>query len=354
MTSASERKHLIVLIREAYASGARLKPACEEAGINIRTYRRWYRGGEVQLDQRPLVVRSAPSNKLSDEERQAIVDTSNRAEYASLPPSQIVPTQLDQGIYLASESSFYRILKDMDLLHHRGRSQAPKKRAKPTSFAASGPNQVWSWDITYLPTRVVGQFYYLYLFEDIFSRKIVGYEVHERECGELASKLVQRCMLREQCFNTATPLVLHSDNGAPMKALTMKAKLEELGVMSSYSRPRVSNDNPYSEALFRTLKYRAEWPASGFNNLAEARDWVQNFVDWYNNEHKHSKINFVTPSERHAGKDEAILAERKQVLEAAKQKTPKRWSGSVRNCKPVGVVMLNPDKQENLVPEQAG
>ena len=349
MTSTSERQHLIDLIREACCSGARVKSACHEAGISLRTYRRWYRDGKIREDQRALADRSIPFNKLSDEERQAIVDLSITREYASLPPSQIVPSLLDQGVYLASESSFYRILKAHNLLHHRGRSQAPKKYAKPTSFSASGPNQVWSWDITYLPTKVVGQFYYLYLFEDIFSRKIVGYEVHERECGELASQLVQQCMLREQRFNTPEPLVLHSDNGAPMKALTMKAKLEEMGVMSSYSRPRVSNDNPYSEALFRTLKYRPEWPSSGFLNLEEARDWVQNFVGWYNDEHKHSKINFVTPAERHAGKDAAILAERKRVLEAAKQKTPERWSGSVRNCKPAGVVMLNPDKEENRV-----
>jgi transposase InsO family protein len=354
MTSAPERKHIIDLIHKTFAEGARLKRVCSEAGISLRTYRRWYKQGKVQVDQRPLAVREAPSNKLSTEECQAIVETCNRPEYASLSPSQIVPTLLDLGTYLASESSFYRILSSMNLQNHRGRSQEPKKRAKPTSFAASEPNQVWSWDITYLPSKVIGQFYYLYLFEDIFSRKIVGYEVHERECGELASKLIQRCMLSEQCFNSKNPLVLHSDNGAPMKALTMKAKLEELGVMSSYSRPRVSNDNPYSEALFRTLKYRAEWPTSGFSSLNEARDWVQNFVDWYNFKHKHSKINFVTPAERHAGKDEVILSERKKVLEAAKQKNPKRWSGSVRDCNPAGVVMLNPDKLENLVLNRTG
>lgn len=354
MTSAPERKRIIQLIRKAFADGARLKPACAEAGISQRTYRRWYKKGKVQVDQRPLIVREPPRNKLSTEECQAIVEISNRAEYTSLAPSQIVPTLLDLGIYLASESSFYRILKNMDLQHHRGRSQAPQKRAKPTSFAACGPNQVWSWDITYLPTKVIGQFYYLYLFEDIFSRKIVGYEVHERECGDQASKLVQRCMLSEKCLNSEIPMVLHSDNGGPMKSLTMKAKLEELGVMSSYSRPRVSNDNPYSEALFKTLKYRPEWPSSGFNSLNDARDWVQDFVDWYNHKHKHSKINFVTPAVRHAGKDEAILAKRKQVLEAAKQKTPGRWSGSVRNCKPAGVVMLNPDKKEDLELEKTG
>ena len=353
MTSTSERQHLINLIREACCSGARLKPACLEAGISLRTYRRWYRDGNVQEDQRPLADRPVPLNKLTFDERQAIVDMCITSEYASLPPSQIVPSLLDQGVYLASESSYYRVLKEYDLVHHRGRSQPPRKLAKPTSFAASRPNQVWSWDITYLPTRVVGQFYYLYLFEDIFSRKIIGYEVHQRECGELASQLVQQCMLREQCFNASEPLVLHSDNGAPMKALTMKAKLEELGVMSSYSRPRVSNDNPYSESLFRTLKYRPEWPSLGFSSLDEARNWVQDFVIWYNNKHKHSKINFVTPAERHAGKDTAILAERRRVIEAARQKTPERWSGSVRNCKPADVVMLNPDKEEQNVPAQA-
>tara|TARA_R110002110_G_scaffold400444_1_gene616953 strand:- start:40 stop:1074 length:1035 start_codon:yes stop_codon:yes gene_type:complete len=342
---------LIGLINEAKANGSRIEPACQEIGLSLRSYRRWFKCGEVQADKRPDAKRPEPANKLSDKERQAILDACNQPEYASLPPSQIVPALMDQGTYLGSEASFYRLLKAHDQLNHRGRSQAPKKKSKPTSFAATGPNRVWSWDITYLASRVRGQFYYLYLFEDIYSRKIVGYEVHERECGKLASELVQRCMLREQCFNTK--LVLHSDNGAPMKALTMKAKLEELGVQSSYSRPRVSNDNPFSEALFRTLKYRANWPSAGFNDLAEARDWVQKFVTWYNGEHKHSKLNFVTPAERHAGQDDEILSKRKAVLEAARAANPNRWSGTVRNCEPAGVVMLNPDKPENMLLEAA-
>jgi len=340
------------LIQAAQAAGARINSACKEVGLSLRSYRRWFQRGEVQVDQRSQAPRPAPSNQLSDAEQQAILAVCNQPEYASLPPSQIVPSLLDKGIFLASEASFYRLLKAHNQLHHRGRSQAPKKKAKPSSFAATGPNQVWSWDITYLASRVKGQFYYLYMFEDIYSRKIVGYEVHERECGQLASELVQRCMLREQCFNQ--PLVLHSDNGAPMKAQTMRAKLDELGVQSSYSRPRVSNDNPYSEALFKTLKYRPEWPSSGYSSLAQARDWVQKFVGWYNTEHKHSKINFVSPSERHALQDEDILAKRKAVLEAAKAAKPNRWSGSVRNCQPVGAVMLNPDKPENMELNKVG
>ena len=183
---------MIGLIDDAKANGARIKQACQEIGLSLRSYRRWFKCGQVQADKRPDATRPEPSNKLNDEERQAILDACNQPEYASLPPSQIVPALMDQGIYLGSEASFYRLLKAQGQLHHRGRSQAPKKKAKPTSFAATGPNTVWSWDITYLASRIRGQFYYLYLFEDIYSRKIVGYEVHDRECGKLASELVLR------------------------------------------------------------------------------------------------------------------------------------------------------------------
>jgi len=178
---------------------------------------------------------------------------------------------------------------------------------------------------------------------DIFSRKIVGVEVHDQELGEYAAELLQRATWSEKCVNN--DLVLHSDNGAPMKAQTMKAKMEELGVLPSYSRPRVSDDNPYSEALFRTLKYRPEWPSSGFASLDAARDWVQKFVDWYNNKHRHSKINFVTPAQRHRGEDKMILASRELVLEKAKKAHPLRWSRDVRNCQPAGPVSLNPEKE---------
>ncbi len=139
-----------------------------------------------------------------------------------------------------------------------------------------------------------------------------------------------------------------------MKSQTLKDKIEELGIMPSYSRPRVSNDNPFSEALFKTLKYRGNWPSSGFIGLDDARNWVEHFVDWYNNEHKHSKLNFVSPAERHAGLDAQILQKRKLILEEARKASPNRWSGSVRNCEPVGAVMLNPDRDKNGVVEIVG
>ena len=196
----------------------------------------------------------------------------------------------------------------------------------------------------YCPSIVGGQFYYLYMFEDLYSRKIVGYEVHEAESGEYAAQLLQRTQLREQCLHK--PLVLHSDNGAPMKAQTMKAKLEELGVLPSYSRPRVSNDNAFVESLFRVLKYRPQWPSRGFTSLEEARRWVDRFVRWYNTEHRHSKLRFVTPEQRHNGEDAVLLEQRKRVLEQAKQSMPSRWgTRPVRNCEPVGPTTLNPETE---------
>ena len=219
-----------------------MAPACEEADICLRTYRRWVKAGQVQSDQRPEAKRSAPQNKLSDDEKAAILATCNQPEYASLPPSQIVPRLADKGIYMASESSFYRVLNSFDQVHHRGRTGVLEKRAAPTSYTATGPNQLWSWDITYCGSTVRGQYYYLYLIEDIYSRKIVGWEVHDKESGELAAALLLRTVIREQCFKQ--PLVLHSDNGAPMKSLTFKAKMEELGITGSYTLQNTGSGLP--------------------------------------------------------------------------------------------------------------
>ena len=266
------------------------------------------------------------------------------AKFASLPPSQIVPTLLDEDEYYGSESTFYRVLKAFGQLHHRGRSLAPKGSALPTTFTATGPGQVFCWDITYIPSTVRGQFYYLYMLEDLFSRKIVGCEVFEQESGENAAKLLEQTLVREKCLHSG--VVLHSDNGAPMKSQTMRMKAYELGVTTSYSRPRVSNDNPFAESLFRTCKYRPDWPSAGFKSLDEARTWVLKFTRWYNYEHKHSKLRFVTPHQRHTGQDVAILTQRKERIEAAKAANPSRWGNrEVRNCTPVGPTTLNPEKE---------
>ncbi len=332
-------------IAEAVQSGARKDRACDTVGLSTRTIQRWQgEGGEVKADQRPQAKHPVPANKLSEAERSQVVEVCNRPEYASLPPSQIVPKLADQGEYIASESSFYRILNDAEQLHHRGRSKAARGRKAPTTHTAQGANEVWTWDISYLPTSVRGLFYYLYLIVDIYSRKIVGWEVHESETGELAAELMQRAVLAEQCFRE--PLVLHSDNGAPMKSHTLQNKLADLGITASHSRPRVSNDNPYSESLFRTLKYCPQWPKDGFATLEEARVWVGSFVSWYNDEHCHSSIKFVTPAQRHRGEDKAVLKKRDNVYELAKAKHPERWSGKTRNWNPEGAVTLNPEKKK--------
>jgi len=325
-------------------SGAKKKKACETLEISIRTLQRWGRKKEISMDQRSEIERKPPKNKLSPLERAQIIDTCNQSDFSSLPPSQIVPRLADEGCYLASESSFYRILKEENQLNHRGRSQSSQKKKTPTTHIATGPNQVWSWDITYLPSNVRGQFHYLYLIEDIYSRKIVGWEVHAVENGELAAELIQRTVIAEHCFRS--PLVLHSDNGSPMKSCTFQAKLTDLGITTSHSRPRVSNDNAYSESLFRTLKYCPNWPTDGFATLDVARDWVNDFASWYNTEHCHSSIKFVTPMQRHNGEDKRILEKRHQLYTDAKERKPERWSGETRNWTPVGNVTLNPEKSE--------
>ncbi len=322
--------------------GAGKGPACEEAGISLRTFQRWTCDDEIKEDQRPLAERPEPVNKLSDQEREEILASCNRDEFASLPPSQIVPRLADEGTYLASESSFYRVLKEENQLNHRGRAKARQKRQPPTTHVATAPKEVWSWDISYLPSVVRGQFFYLYLILDIFSRKIVGWEVHEREGGEEAAALIQRAVLAERCFRK--PLVLHADNGSPMKSQTMQAKLYDLGIVSSHSRPRVSNDNPYSESLFRTLKYCPQWPPRGFESVKAARKWVGLFVHWYNEEHRHSQIRFVTPGQRHRGEDLAILSQREEVYAQARKRNPERWSGQSRNWTPIESVALNPER----------
>ena len=297
--------------------------------------------GEIADDSRQLPKIKAPHNKLTDQERQNILETCNAPEYADLPPNIIVPMLADEGIYIASESTFYRVLKEHSQLKRRG-SPASVKRTKPKAQKAIKPNQVWSWDISYLPSTTKGKHYYLYVIMDIFSRKIVGAEVFEQELGEYAADLLQRTTWKEKCVNKG--VVLHSDNGAPMRSYTMLAKMNDLGVMSSYSRPRVSNDNPYSESLFKTVKSIPSWPKVGFSSLAEAREWVGKFTYWYNFEHKHSGIKYVTPQQRHCGEDSAILRQRTQVYRCAQLAYPGRWSRNIRDWSYIDEVYLNPEK----------
>lgn len=349
MISDSDRVTAVMLIDEARENGARLKPACDELNISERTYQRWTKEGEVKKDQRPVVKRPTPKNKLNKEERDEIIKTVNSPEYADLAPSQIVPKLADEGRYLASESTIYKILKEEEMNAHRGRTSPPVKREPPTHIATAS-NQVWTWDITWLNAVIKGQYYKLYLIIDMFSRLIVAYEVWEEEKAEHVEYLIRKATLSQGI--AGKPLVLHSDNGSPMKAATFQATLEKLGVQSSFSRPRVSNDNPYSEALFKTMKYRPKYPFKGFKSLDEARKWVGKFVKWYNKDHRHSGIKFIPPYQRHYGLDKEIMRKRKEIYEKAKAKHPERWSKNIRNWTLPEYVSLNPiseEEAENII-----
>jgi transposase InsO family protein len=324
-------------ITEAVGARARWAPACQVLGLSVRTVERWRGAHPEDARHGP---RHAPANKFSGAERRTLLDTVNAAGYRELPPNQIVPRLADVGIYLGSESTLYRVLRAEALLAHRGRAKVPVRRP-PRAHVATQPDQVWSWDITYLPTPVRGLFFYLYLVMDIWSRKIVGWNVYDVESAALAAALFTDTCTRQHLDPRG--IVLHADNGGPMKGATMVVTLERLGVLASFSRPRVSNDNPFSESLFRTLKYRPDYPTQPFADLAAARAWVRAFVRWYNTEHLHSAIRFVTPDDRHAGRDGALLAARHRVYERARAENPARWSGTTRNWTPISVVTLNPE-----------
>jgi putative transposase len=267
----------------------------------------------------------------------------NSDKYRDLSPHQIVPNLADNGEYIASESSFYRLLRTEKLLSHRSKSM-PRTNQPPRTLVANKSNQVWSWDITYLPGGIKGKYYYLYMVEDVFSRYIVGWCVKEKECSDFASILINKCCLDQAVERHQVSL--HADNGPPMKGATLRATLDRLGIEPSFSRPRVSNDNPYSESLFKTLKYCPQYPARAFVTMELAQEWVERFSEWYNTEHLHSEIRFVTPHARHYGLENNILFERDILYKISRNINPSRWSGATRNWTPAPEVVLNPGKKE--------
>lgn len=324
-------------VDKAVAQGASRKDASELAGVSDRTEQRW-RKNPMGQDARKG-PKSTPQHTLTTKERGAIVGIVTSPEFRNKSVRQIVPLLADRKQYVASESSFYRVMHEEGLMAHRAHAR-PAKRSTPRHHVAKGPCEVWSWDITYLRAPVRGTFYYLYLILDIWSRKVVGWDVHEAESSDHAARLAERTCRGENV--APDQVVLHSDNGAPMKGATMLATLQRLGIAASFSRPQVSDDNAACEALFRTLKYRPGFPRKPFVSLEAARIWVADFVAWYNGEHLHSGLRYVTPNDRHLGRDQAILAGRHSIYATAKKSTPRRWTGPTRNWTPVGDVTLNP------------
>jgi len=338
----------------AHAAGSRLALACRTAGIDLRTLQRWKsQAGLVDGDGRPQCVHPTPDHALSEVERAQLLDVANEPRFADVPPARIVPMLADEGVYLASESTFSRVLRAQGQTAHRGRAKAPRTVRPPTTHIATAPRQVWCWDMTYLPAQVLGRWFHLYLILDLYSRKIVGWEVHDTDHSDHAVHLVRRTALAEGIASQETKPVLHGDNGSTLKATTVLAMLNWLGVKPSYSRPRVSDDNAYAESLFRTAKYRPEFPAKGFADLDAARAWAASFVQWYNVDHRHSGIRYVAPAQRHAGDDHAILAARHALYTQARELSPARWSGRTRNWTPIGAVTLNPERDSVVATQMA-
>lgn len=318
--------------------------ACADLGVTERTVERWQKTTD-QIDKR-TTREYQPKHKLTPEERAELLRVVNSPEFRDLPPSQIVPILLDRGLYYASESTIYRILREEKMATHRGRRR-PAGHKRPKSYTAVAPNQIWSWDITYLPSNVRGKYHYLYVIMDIFSRKIVGWSIHDDESATHAADLIAKAHRAEGITGN---LVLHADNGSPMKGGTMLTKLHNLGITPSFNRPSVSNDNPFSESLFRTLKCRPNFPDPCFLDIGDARYWVRWFVRWYNRKHRHSALKFVTPHQRHTGQDVQIMVKRKAVLSQAKAQHTGRWSRGTRNLDLPDSVDLNPQKKKGENP----
>lgn len=345
MIGLEDRRTLVRHIETAHTAGARLRPACEEAGITVRTLQRWKAQDGLQTgDRRPHAERAQPSHALTEEERACILAVANEPRFADQPPARIVPALADEGVYIASESSFQRVLRAHGQTRHRGRARAPQRLRTPTTHVATAPGQVWCWDMTYLPAQVQGHWFFLYLILDLYSRKIVGWEIHDADNADHAVSLLKRTALAENVHAMTQKPVLHGDNGSTLKATTVLAMLHWLGVKPSYSRPRVSDDNAFVESLFKTAKYRPEFPARGFATLEDARTWGREFVGWYNFEHRHSGIRYVTPAQRHSLEDRAILSARHRTYLQARERNPARWTRGTRDWTPVGPVTLNPER----------
>jgi transposase InsO family protein len=261
----------------------------------------------------------APANRLSAAERWEILTVLDQARFVDLPPIQIYATLLDEGTYLCSISTLYRILADHAQLVERRRIARHPARTVP-ELVATGPGQVYSWDITKLAGPAKGIYYDAYVMIDIFSRYIVGVRVHPHESGQLAADMMA------QVFGVhGAPQVVHADRGTSMTSKTVAQFLADLEITRSYSRPRVSNDNPYSEAWFKTLKYAPTFP-DRFGSLADAQQFMNDFVDGYNHHHRHTGIGLHTPADVHYGHANVIRAEREATLAAAREQHPERFT----------------------------
>ena len=322
------------LVEDFAEPGVSMVAACSSLGVSRATL---YRGTHPSP---PLAIREyAPSpRRLSDDERQAIVDAMHSEEFVDQPPMEMFAKLLSRGVYLASIRTIYRVLAKLGESKERRNQRLPHPYVKP-SLSATGPNQVWTWDITKLATLEKGVFLHAYVIIDLFSRYVVGWMVAAKECKHLAAQLFAEAAARH---GIEPGLIVHADRGAAMKSDTLAQLLATLGIDQSFSRPHVSDDNPFSESQFKTLKYQPDYPGF-FATLLHARGWLESFFGWHNDEHHHSGLALFTPADVFFGRFMAVHAARQETLDAAHARHPERFpNGPPKAALPPATVHINP------------
>jgi len=330
----------IAVLRDEEVS---VQEACGVLGVSAASYYRWQRPPVPQ----PRPKRPTPPRALALSERQAVLDTLRSERFVDRSPAQIAATLLDDdGTYLCSPRTMYRILAAQHEVRERRNQCRRPVYAKP-ELVATGPNQVWSWDLTKLRGPQKWVYYYLYVVLDLFSRLVVAWMLAHRESGELARDLFARAY--DQQGITPGQLVVHADRGSAPTAKTLAQLHGDLGIEPSFSRPRVSNDNPFSESHFKTLKYAPGYPER-FGSYSDGLGWCRGFMGWYNHEHRHAALAYLTPAAVHYGEAESILARRREVLDVAFAAHPERFpNGTPRVPTLPSAVWINPPEDRTRV-----
>lgn len=314
--------------------------ACDAIELPRATF---YRNKKIPFGPQPLKSRPSPERTLSADERQQALDLLHSERFIDSAPRQVYAELLDEGKYLCSVRTMYRILEDEGEVKER-RNQLIHPVYKKPELLAEGPNQVWSWDITKLKGPAKWTYFYLYVILDIFSRYVVGWMIAHRESSELAGRLIKDTILKQEI--QPGQLTIHADRGPSMKSKAVALLMADLGVTKTHSRPYVSDDNPFSESQFKTLKYRPGFPER-FGSIQDARAFCVDFFCWYNNDHRHSGIALLTPEMVHYGMAEEVIADRQKTLDGAYAKHPERFLKN-RPAPPrlPAAVWINPPEKE--------
>lgn len=313
------------------------KTACIALGMPRSTF---YRRTSTTAPSEPY-TRPAPPLALTEAEELRILDVLHEPRFRDFTPYYIYATLLDEGVYHCSIRTMYRVLAKHNEVRDRRRQVRRSHYEKP-ELLATGPNQVWSWDITKLKGPAKWNYFHLYVIIDIFSRYVVGWMLAQRESATLAKRLIQETCEKQHI--QSEQLTIHADRGSSMKSKTVALLLSDLGITKTHSRPQVSNDNPYSEAQFKTLKYNPEFPGR-FGSIEDGRSFCRDFFKWYNQDHKHSGLGLLTPEQVHYGLDQEVLQQRGAVLEAAFHQNPKRFKGKIPKPLPAPQeAWINPPK----------